>query len=106
MESGCSEAGSTGTDALDAALDLGPNPWWAVLKPNGRLEERYATPSNVRVTRLGFDATAIAGDATADAILGDRLEREQRISSQHVIYIAGPGRLERRVLPRMAEGLW
>ncbi len=100
---------SKGDDVIDAARGLPTsNPWWVVLRPDGRLEERFSTVSNVRVTRLGFPATAIAVDGSAGYVLMSRLsdERSPRVTAPHVIYVAGPGRLERRVLPMMAEGLW
>lgn len=100
---------SSGGDVIDAAPDLmDHNPWWVVLRPNGRLEERFSTDSNLRVSRLGFPATTIAVDGSADHILRDRLgdDFSYRVSGPHVIYVAGPGRIERRVLPLMAEGLW
>ncbi len=98
-----------GDDALDAALGLiSYNPWWVVLRPDGRLEEHFSKVSNTRVTRLGFPATALAVDGSADFVLYQRLgeDKSSRVTGPHVIYLAGPNRLERRVLPQMAEGLW
>lgn len=100
---------SSGGDVLDAAQGLlGHNPWWVVLRPGGRLEERFSSTSNVRVRQLGFPATAVAVDGSADRIIRSRLgdDVSPRVTGPHVLYVAGPGRLERRILPMMAEGLW
>lgn len=104
------QARSKGDDVIDAARGLiTRNPWWVVLRPDGVMEERFSTLNNLRVTRLGFPATAIAVDASADFVLTERTEGDvpnSRITGPHVIYVAGPGRLERRILPQMSEGLW
>lgn len=100
---------SRGTDALDGARGtISSNPWWAVLHPDGRLEEHFSKVSNVRVTRLGFPATALAVDGSADYLLRYQLgdDASSRVTGPHVLYLAGPGHLERRVLPQMGEGLW
>jgi hypothetical protein len=95
-------------DALDAARGLNTyNPWWVELRPDGKLVEHFSTVGNTRTTRLGFAATAVAVDGSADFVLHQQLtETSSRVTGPHVIYLAGPNRLERRILPQMGEGLW
>lgn len=95
-------------DAIDAARGLNDyNPWWVELRPDGKLVEHFSSVSNTRTTRLGFPATAVAVDGDADFVLHHQLaETSSRVTGPHVIYLAGPNRLERRVLPQMGEGLW
>jgi hypothetical protein len=101
---------SRGTEALAAARDnVDHNQWWVVLYPEGRLVEYFGSLSNSRTTSLGFSATHVAVDIGASLILDGRLteqEQNQQAAGPNVIYLAGPGRLERRELPRMGAGLW
>lgn len=111
--------GITGFDEVTTAPQMrdftaGGNasaPYWAVLDGQGTLHEWYLSRWHHRVTSLGFDAKVLALDVTAT----QALERTRRLADDPagrtfgpaVLYLAGPGRIERRVVKPLSEGpLW
>lgn len=84
--------------------------YWAVLDSERTLHEWYAWGSlRHRTTRLTFDARVLAIDAGGTAYLKKK-HNEGRGRDRYghfgpaVLYLAGPGRIERRVVPVFEQG--
>jgi hypothetical protein len=85
-------------------------PYWAALDGSGALHEWYGENWNHRSTTLDFEGRALSIDPSAT-----RYRFEQRRESEGgkhdaqsfgpvVLYIAGPGRIERRIMPAFERG--
>ena len=78
------------------------NPYFAAIDGDGNLVEQLGASWNRRLTDLDFDATAVAIDPGATAAEHLKADPEGAWSvGPVVLYVAGKGRLERRVMPLM-----
>jgi hypothetical protein len=80
-------------------------PYWAAIDGKGKLHEWLEMRWNHRATDLDFGATAVAIDSAASDYLHLRGLAPGDSGAWSfgpvVLYVAGPGRIERRVTPLM-----
>jgi hypothetical protein len=102
--------GMTGPEALPAipglrSFTVGTLPYWAAIDGKGKLHEWLDVRWNHRATDLDFGATAVAIDSAASHYLHLRGLAPGDLGAWSfgpvVLYVAGPGRIERRVTPLM-----
>ncbi len=99
-----------GADNLRAIApgDVGPINYYAGVDSTGNLVEWLGDLKPVRTTPLGYVGTAVAVDHGATAWQHDSAAEDGGAPrfGPIVVYVAGDGRVERRVLGGLEGGLW